>query len=656
MTRLSPFEHSALSAARAPIGRDCAQRAAEGALWVLVWALFCLPCAHAMGPHEAAAAGSSDIRLAVDMRRAPQRLVEVRETLEVQPGPLTLYYPEWIPGEHGPNGPIANVAGLTIRAGGKPLRWRRDLRDMFALHVTVPEGAKKLELAFQFLPPKRHGRFSAGPSTGTDLAVLEFNQVVFYPARSPTHAISVQATVRLPEGWQHATALQQAGSGSEGVRFETVSLDRLIDSPLIGGKHFNRVDLGTQDDAAVSLHVAGAHGAETRPDEGQADALRKLGQQALALFGGVPYRHYKILLLLSDRIGHFGLEHRESSDDRLPADFFSDPTLFRVLAPLLVHEWIHAWNGKFRYPADLKARDFNTPVQTDLLWVYEGLTDYWTSVLSARAGLWTPAYFRAALADTREQMAYRSGRAWRSLQDTADAAQLAWEGSRGWYNWRRSADFYPEGQLLWLDVDTRIRQLSHNRRSLDDFARAFFGQGINIGDSKSYSFEQLVAALNAIQPHDWATFLRQRLDYTGVTLPYRGLQQAGWKLVYRDQPGAREQDIRQLDHGLKLTASLGLSVSGKGVIRDVQWQGPAFRAGLIPGMSLVAVNGRDFSPDVLTDAVANAAHSDQPIELLVRNEDLFRTLKVAYHGGLRYPQLERIPGTPDRLADIIRAQ
>ena len=629
-------------------------RAKVPALLVLAWPvlLAASACNAADAPDQSTA--QPTLQLQVDLRRAPERLIEVRETVRVQPGPLTLHYPEWIPGEHGPNGPIANVAGLTILGNGKSLRWRRDLRDMYALHVDVPEGVGQLQLSFQFLPPRRRGRFGAGPSTGTDLAVLEFNQVVFYPADQPVRDIRVQATVRLPGGWKHASALVQTGHSSTGIRFETVSLDRLIDSPLIAGRHFNRVDLGRHAAAAVSLNVVGAQGAEIRPDEGQADALHKLGRQALALFGVVPYRHYKILLLLSDRIGHFGLEHRESSDDRLPADFFSDPTLFRVLSPLLAHEWIHVWNGKLHYPADLSARNFNTPLKTDMLWVYEGLTDYWTSVLSARSGLWSADYFRAALASTHEQMAGRSGRAWRSLQDTADAAQLAWDGSRGWYNWRRSADFYPEGQLLWLDVDTTIRQLSHNRRSLDDFARSFFGRDAGVHDASAYDFESLVAALNTIQPHDWAGFLRQRLDYTGDSLPYQGLKRAGWKVVWRDLPNARADDMRTLDRGLKLAASLGISVSAKGSVRDVQWHGPASGAGLIPGMHLVAVNGRDFSPDVLTDAIAAAANSDRPIALLVRNEDVYRTLKVDYHGGLRYPHLEHIKGAPDRLADIIR--
>lgn len=617
------------------------------------WALLCLAPDSAAAPPDAGPASPVSIQLHVDFSRAPQRLVTVRESIRVQPGALTLYYPEWIPGEHGPNGPIANVAGLRIRGNGQPIAWRRDLRNMYAVHLQVPAGVSSLQLSFQFLPPRHSGRFGAGPSTANDLAVLAFNQVLFYPAGSPVSGLIVEPAVTLPADWQHATALHATRRQGNTVYFQALALDQLVDSPLICGDHFNQVELGTQGRAAIQMQIAGAHGTEIRPDADQVDALRQLGQQALALFGSVPYPRYQFLLMLSDDIGHFGLEHRQSGEARLPKDFFSNPTLFRVLAPLLAHEWVHAWNGKSRYPADLHAADFNTPVQTDLLWVYEGLADYWTNVLSARAGLWTPEYFHAALASSRDLMAHRSGRNWRNLQDTADAAQLAWEGSRGWTNWRRSADFYPEGQLLWLDVDTRIRELSHNRRSLDDFARTFFGRKNATGDSGGYTFEQLVAALNRVQAGDWTGFLRQRLDYTGDRLPYHGLARAGWKVVYRAKPNARDADMRSLGHGLNLAASLGLSVTGDGSVHDVQWAGPASAAGLIPGVKIVAVNGREFSLDRLTGAIAEAGQAS-PVTLLVRDQDVFRTLKIDYRGGLRYAHLERIKHAPDLLADIIR--
>lgn len=618
--------------------------------------LFCLlySATGATVPQKTDAAIQEALTLHVDLSRAPQRVFEVHETIAVKPGPLTLRYPKWIPGEHAPSGPIANVAGLVIRAHGKPLPWRRDLRDMHSVHLEVPADTKALSVSFQFLPPQRSGRFGAGPSTSRDLAMLEFNQVVFYPAGQPVRDIKVKPSVTLPDGWQFASALELRSRDGDSLSFQALPLDQLVDSPLLSGRYLNTVDLGGAKTAPAHLNIMGDHGVNIEPGSKQTEHLRALGTQILRLFGRPQYTRYDFLLLLSDHAGHFGLEHRQSSDDRLPADFLDNATLFRVLAPLLPHEWIHSWNGKFRVPADLHSADFNSIRQTDLLWVYEGLTDYWASVLSARSGLWTPDYFRAALASTHNLLAHRSGRKWRNLQDTADAARLAWEGSHGWKNWRRGADFYPEGQLLWLDIDTTLRKLSHNRHSLDDLARAFFGIEADAHEIRPYRLQDIVDALNAIQPHDWASFLRQRLDYLGSGMPYHGLEHSGWRLVYTDSPGAREQDMRSLGHGVNLAASVGFAVSADGSVRDVQWQGPASAAGLVPGMKLVAVGGKEFSIDALTGAIRDAADTKQSIRLLIQDQDVYRTLGINYVGGLRYPHLERIPDSQDLLSDIIK--
>ncbi|MGA7296828.1 MAG: M61 family peptidase [Rhodanobacteraceae bacterium] len=624
------------------------------ALVCVLWGVLLCPPVAAKDSVHTDRPQSEPIDLHVDLSRAADRIFQVHETIAVTPGPLTLRYANWIPGQHGLSGPISNVAGLVIRARDTKLAWRRDLRDMYSVHVGVPKGVTRIKLSFQYLAGSRRDGAPVGPAVGRDLAVLEANKVVLYPAGPDARQISVRPSFVLPAGWKFASALELNGRDDNTLHFKPLSLDQLVDSPLLYGRHLNSVELGRAHGAPVRLRIMGERGVDIHPDQKQLESLRELATQMLALFQRPHYQHYDFLLSLSDRMGHFGLEHLQSSDDRLPASFLSSPALFRVLAPLLPHQWVHSWNGKFRFPADLWSADFSSVEQTDLLWVYEGLTEYWAAVLSARSGLWTPAYFRAALASNASLLAHRSGRNWRSLQDTADAAQLAWEGSRDWSNWRRSADFYPEGQLLWLDVDTTIRQLSDNRHSLDELAPRFFGSMLTGTRARGYDFQDVVDALNAIQPHDWASFLRQRLDYTGDKLPYHGIEKSGWKLTYTGALGDRDQDMLDLGHGANLAASIGFAVAADGRVRDVQWQGPASAAGLVPGMTVVAVDGKKFSIDVLTRAISAAAKTKAGIALLVRDQGLYRTLEIEYHRGLRYPHLERVAGTPDLLGDIIK--
>ncbi|WP_049620643.1 M61 family metallopeptidase [Frateuria defendens] len=580
----------------------------------------------------------------VDLTDAPKRVFRVQESIPVVAGPLTLYYPEWIPGEHSPSGPIANVSGLIIRANGKQLPWRRDLRDMFALHVDVPAGVSRLDLSFQFLSPGDGGMFGASASSTPQLVDVEFNQVAFYPAGHYTRQIQIQPSVTLPAGWKYASALEATGSEGATTTFKPLGFDHFVDSPLIAGSHFNRVDLNPGGKVLVHLDVIADEADQVKLTDAQLKQHQALIAQTEKLFGTHHYDHYDFLLTLSDHTGHFGLEHHQSSDDRLPANFLTDKPSYALLASLMPHEYVHSWNGKFRRPAKLWAPDFNTVEEDDLLWVYEGLTDYWSGVLSARSGLWSTAQWRDSLAGIAGSMSHRTGRAWRPLQDTADAAPLTYYGGGGWANWRRGTDFYPEGQLLWLDVDTQIRALSGGKRSLDDFARAFFGVDPGSYVTRTYTFEDVIAGLDQVQPYDWQGFLRQRLDYTGPELPEHGIERGGWKLVYTDQQTDFDKGMESLTHSVNLAFSLGLSVAQDGRVRDVQWDGPAFRAGLVPGLKLVAVNGKDYSPDALKNAVKAAKGTQAPIELLVKNVDEYSTVKVDYHEGLKYAHLERAKG------------
>ncbi|HET8897687.1 MAG TPA: M61 family peptidase, partial [Rhodanobacteraceae bacterium] len=468
-----------------------------------------------------------------------------------------------------------------------------------------------------------------------------------------TDRIQVEPRVTLPADWQFASALKIASRQGNELRFQSVSFTTLVDSPLIAGRHFKRIDLDPGARVPVFLNVVADRADNLAIDQRQIAQHRALIQQALALFGRAPFAHYDFLLSLSDRTGHFGLEHLQSSDDRLMADFFTDSDSYLRLASLLPHELVHAWNGKYRRPVGLATPDFATPMQTDLLWVYEGLTEYWAGVLSVRAGLWSADDYRQALAEVAQQVHYRRGRQWRSLQDTADAAPLqSYVG--GWHNWRRTADYYPEGELLWLEIDARIRALSHNRRSLDDFARRFFAPDHTGATLRRYDFNDVVAALHAVQPADWAAFLRQRLDYTGNEAPVHGLERSGWQLQYAAAPTAYSDASSALMGGAQnLTASLGLFVSGDGRVLDVIWGGPAFKAGLVPGMQLVAVNGSDYSASALQDAIRAAHGKAPPLSLLVKYDTLYSRLSIDYHDGLRYPRLERRRGQPDYLSAIL---
>ena len=595
------------------------------------------------------------LTLALDLTDAPKKVFRVAETIPVTPGPLTLYYPKWIPGEHAPSGPIQNVTGLVIKANGKQLAWRRDLREMYAIHLDVPAGVKQLDLAFQFLSPGDGGAFGASASSTPKLVDMEFNQVAFYPAGHYTRQITIAPSVTLPVGWKFGSALEVASQSGATTTFKPVTFNNLVDSPLIAGAHFNRVDLDPGAKVPVHLNVVGDGADDVKLTDKQLAGQRAMVQQTLKLFGAHHYGRYDFLLTLSDHTGHFGLEHHQSSDDRLPANFFTDDTMHMLAASLMPHEYVHSWNGKFRRPADLWTPTFMEPMQDDLLWVYEGLTDYWCGVLTSRAGLWSAAQYRDSLASIAAAMAHRTGRGWRSLQDTADAAPLTYFGGGGWINWRRGTDFYPEGQLLWLDVDTQIRELSHNKHSLDDFARAFYGMDSGSYVTRTYAFDDVVGTLNQVQPYDWASFLRQRLDYTGTELPEHGIERGGWKLVYTDKPNDMDKAMEKVRHGVNLAYSLGLSAGSNGQIFDVQWDGPAFKAGLVPGLSIVAVNGKDYSPDALKDAVTAAKGGRSPIELLVKNVDTYSSYRIDYHDGLKYPHLVRATGK-DLLGDIAAAR
>ncbi len=601
-------------------------------------------------------AQTAPIRLHVDETDAPRKIIHATLEIPVQPGPLTLLYPEWIPGEHGPTGPIDNLAGLVFSANGQTLAWRRDSVNMYAFHVTVPQGVTTLEAKCDFLATAAASGFSAGASTSANLAMLSWNEVLLYPAGQNLSQLMVEPSVTLPNGWNFETALTPASEpGKQDVHsFAPVSVEQLIDSPLLAGRYFKEIPLAPDVTPKHYLDLAADGPEELALKPAAQAAFEKLVRETGALYQSRHYGSYHFLVTLSDEVAHFGLEHHQSSDDRVPADTFLSGDEMLLQADLLPHEFTHSWNGKYRRPAGLATGNYEDPMKGDLLWVYEGLTQYLGDVLAERSGIETAAQYREALAYSAASLDARPGRTWRDLQDTATAAQILYAASPAWDNWRRNTDYYAEGELIWLEADTIIRGQSGGKKSLNDFCARFHGLGGNTPPKVvPYTFDDVVANLNAITPYDWAGFLNERLTSKTPHAPLGGIENGGYKLVYTEETGAYLDALAAVGGGVDAWWSLGLRSRADGHIGDVLYGSPAFAAGLGPGMQIVAVNGRQFSPAVLTAAITDAKTGTTPVELIVENTGYYKVLRLDYHGGLRYPHLQRTANTPDRLDDIL---
>ena len=595
------------------------------------------------------AQSSVTINLTVDATRAPEKILHTRMVMPVKSGPLTLYYPKWIPGEHQPAGPVTNVAGLKFSANGKTIPWRRDLLDAFTFHLDVPPGAENLEVEFDYVE-------SSVDSVSDKLVIVAWNPDVLYPAGIPAEKITFNPTLRLPSGWKFGTPLPVQTAAGDEVTFKPVSLISLVDSPVIAGEYFRAVDVTPPDEPIhheIDLVADSAAALEMTPEmqKGFTNMVAESGK----LFGTRHYRDYHFLLTLSDHVVHFGLEHHECNDSRTGERSLLTPDGRREVAGLLGHEFVHSWNGKFRRPADLSTPLYESPMKTDLLWVYEGLTSYLGPLLAARSGLWTPEQYREDLATTAADMGPgRPGRTWRPVQDTADAISGETYGHGGWANWHRSVDYYPEGDLIWLEVATLIHDQTHGQKSFEDFARAFYG-GPNQGpDLKTYTFDELVHALQTVAPYDWAAYFHDRLTSTSPEAPVGGIEAGGWKVDYTDKPPESHEGGGRFAGGVNALYSLGLRLGTDGNVQDSLVGGPAHLAGITQGMRVVAVNDRAYTPDLLHDALKASTKNDQPTRFLVLGDDYYKTCSVNYHGGERYPHLARVEGKPDLLDDIAK--
>ena len=622
--------------------------------------------AHIPAARDVAYPGS--ITLEVDLRDLDRRIFNVHETIPVEPGPLTLLYPEWLPGNHAPRGPIDGLAGLLISAAGHPVEWVRDPVDVYAFHVQVPAGVARLDLQFDYASPlvRDQGRTVVTP----DILGLQWNTVVLYPAGFYASRIAVAAAITLPEGWELAGALDIDNRRGTTVRFKQTTLETLVDSPLFAGRYFRSLDLdpGAKIPVRLNVFADSAETLEVRPQ--QLAAHHKLVQETYALLGPPHFDRYEFLLAVSDHFGDVGLEHHRSSENRRPPSYFIDWDKVGAGRDLLPHELSHSWNGKFRRPAGLATPEFNVPMHNSLLWAYEGLTNYLGAVLAARSGLWSEDFARQAWASLAANMdRNRAGRTWRALEDTTEQPLITARRPLSWLSWQRTEDYYTEGELLWLDIDTRIREITRDRKSLDDFARAFLQPAAGGGGAGAstttvngvflgpvtYTFADVVQALKAVAPFDWDKFLTQRLYGHGPGAPLDGLTRGGWKLVFTETPSEYLRSLEDQRKAVDFTFSLGFAVSSAaGTLTEVRWGGPAYEAGLTMGTALIAVNGREYRSDRLKTAILLAKLNKEPIELLVKNLDRYKTVRIAYYDGLKYPALQRVDRTEDRLAGILK--
>ena len=596
------------------------------------------------------------ISLLVDVTNVADRILSVHETIPIKGRDITLLYPEWLPGTHSPSNPVEELAGLVVTANGKRIPWVRDRVNVYAFHVEAPKDATTLDLNFQYLAPldPKRGRIAS------KFANVTWNSALLYPAGYFSRDIKFETALRLPEAWKFACSLDVKSQNGNLVQFKETTLNTLVDSPLYAGVNFKRLDLSTGPDNPVYLDVFADKPADLEITPEELQYHKNLVIEAQKLFNSHHYDRYDFLFSVSDTVGGKGLEHHQSSEDGSRANYFTDWGAGVSGRALLPHEYTHSWNGKFRRPADLWTPNFNVPMRNDLLWVYEGLTDYYGNVLTARSGMRTPEQARDVWAQIAAAFEISPGRTWRSLQDTTNGPIISSRFvPQTWQSWQRSFDYYPESDLVWLDADTKIRELSDGKKSLDDFARLFFG--INNGSyvTVGYTLEDIVKALNAVQPYDWAGFLRTRVYEVSPSVPENGFTQGGYRLVYNDnQPEwwKKAESVR----GVSFATSLGFSVKSDsggpdshGGIDQVWWNSLAFKAGITPDMQLQAVNDQKYTPALLRETILAAEKTKEPIRLLLKRADEFLTVSLDYHGGMRYPHLERVDTTPNRLDAIL---
>jgi predicted metalloprotease with PDZ domain len=608
----------------------------------------------------AASAQKAPIQITADLSEAPRKLYHAEIDLPVHEGPLTLTTPKWIPGNHRPTGPVDDITGVVFSIDGKPIPWRRDDTDLYQFHVTIPKGVNTLHAHLDCIVTARISQ---------KMAVLEWEKLLLYPANTPVREIPVQPSLIVPAGWGIGTALQPDGSGSYPVpakaengksavtKFAATNVEQLEDSPIITGEYFHEFPLAPEITPKHFIDVVSDAPEDSNLRPSVLAEVSNLVREASVEYASHHYHVYHFLLTLSDVAGGEGLEHGQSSDNGVGEKGFADDNHQLAESDLLSHEFTHSWNGKYRRPYNLYQPDFEKMQQGSLLWVYEGMTQYLGNVLAARSGLKSQAQYRDMLAMSAASLDNRPGREWRSTEDTAIAASILRGGNPAWSNWKRGQDYYQEGELLWLDADTLIRKQTNNQKSLDDFLKVFLGLNGNTGpDIVTYNREELIKDLNAVTPYDWAKFLHDRIDLINPRADLAGIEQGGYRLVYQDKPTKSERTEAAASGprraGPDVWYSIGLRVSGEGMISDIRWNGPSDKARLAPGYKILAVNGNVYSSEALREAIKSVKGKPDPIHLIVQADTFVSTFDIDYHEGERYPALQRIEGAPAYLDNI----
>ncbi|MGH9588479.1 MAG: M61 family metallopeptidase [Acidobacteriaceae bacterium] len=603
----------------------------------------------------AALAQQTPIQVTANLTDAPKKLYHSDSEIPVKPGPLDLITPEWIPGTHMPSGPVADIVGVVFTANGRPLPWRRDNVNMYEFHLDIPQDVTMLHAHLDCIMTDRISH---------KMAVLEWEHLMIYPAHVPVKDIPIQASLKVPAGWGVGTALTPISGGPWPVpaagsttKFAATNVEQLEDSPIITGEYFHEFALAPDITPKHYIDVVSDFPKDSNLSSQLLEKISNLVREASAAYASHHYHEYHFLLTLSDVAGGEGLEHGQSSDNGVREKGFSKRGLELYNADLLSHEFTHSWNGKYRRPAKLYEPDFATPQWGRLLWVYEGMTQYMGNVLAARSGLKSQSQYRDMLAMSAARLQYRPGRDWRNTDDTAVAASVLRSDSAAWSNWRRGQDYYQEGELVWLDADTLIREKTHNKKSLTDFFHIFLAKGGNTGPLiVPYTFDELCADLNQVLPYDWTKFFHDRIYHIDPKADLDGIERGGYKLVFTDKPSPSERLLssaysRYLG-SVDCWYSIGLRISPTGRISDVLWNGPADKAGISPTEKIIAVNGQIYSSDALKQAIRDSKTSAKPIHMILQADTYISTADIDYHGGPRFPSLERVAGTPDYLDNI----
>lgn len=605
-------------------------------------------CAQALA--TSVATQGNPMTVVIDASTAPRGFMTTHLSIPVRPGPFKLVFPKWIPGEHGPTGPLGDLAGLRVSANGSPIAWERDKVDMYAFHITVPPGVTRVDATFTAIVN------APNDAMGTrNVAIVNWNRDLLYQADTNSRSVFVKPSIILPDGWKYATALTPASTNGNRIDFEPVKLETLVDSPLDMGRYAQHIVTWTDGTATTTLDMFADEPQDLLdiPAERLA-AYKRMTTELLALYGARHWNNYHSMLTLSDDIGFQGIEHHESSDDRAPADFMQSEDEQMDGGDLLPHEMSHSWNGKYRRPDDLTTPNYQVPMQTDLLWVYEGMNQYLGDLISFRAGIRDPKTYPEYLAELYAQLDNERGRDEIPLSDTTTAAPYLYEAGGPYSSLRRTTtDFYNEGELIWLDADTIIREKSGGTKSLDDFLHLYAGPPSSAPHVVTYTRADIEGMLDQVVAYDWHDFFQTRVYDVATHPPAGEIERAGWRLVYTSTPNTYIDASDSDTHSTNAWYSLGIDIGKDGAIDDVRRGSPAWNAGLAPDMKIVAVDGQEFSADVLKFALDDAKTSASPISIIASQNGWYGTYAVDYHDGPRYPHLVRVDGRADMLGQIM---